>query len=223
MRARTGDVLASDCRPGGSSEITPFAEDKGRSARHLSAQSAVGLSKSAACLAEARQAGVRSLQEFATRNDVSGAFAAIPPYARLDGGGALDGVHDGDVRAAKAEVGSHLLLDFIVRWMRSRAPRGLRAHHPAGNAVAALGRLFVDEGLLQFVRLALFEQAFKRCDLARADRGDRHDAGIRRSSFDMNHARAALPQAAAKFGAVQPEFIPQDIEERRRWIGVDPM
>ena len=114
-----------------------------------------------------------------------------------------------------------MLANLVVSRMRIDQQQCLSAHHHAGNAVAALGRLFVDEGLLQLVRLALFEQAFKRGDLARADGGDRQDAGIRRPPIDMNHARAALPEAAAKFGAVQAEFIPQDIEERRRWLRVD--
>ena len=51
-----------------------------------------------------------------------------------------------------------MLANLVVSRMRIDQQQCLSAHHHAGNAVAALGRLFVDEGLLQLVRLALFEQ-----------------------------------------------------------------
>ena len=64
-------------------------------------------------------------------------------------GGAAHGGEDAHVRAAAAEVGAHVLADLLVRGCRIASQQRLRAHDHAGDAVAALRRLLVDEGPLQ--------------------------------------------------------------------------
>ncbi len=61
--------------------------------------------------------------------------------------------------AAAAKIGPHVLANFIVGRMAVDAQQCLRAHHHAGNAVPALRRLFIDEGLLELIWLAVFYQS----------------------------------------------------------------
>src|SRR3569833_1005053 len=139
--------------------------------------------------------------------------------ASSSNGSALDRAHDGGVRAATAEVWLHMTANFFVRRIWLLVQESLRLHHHPGNAVAALGGLFVDKGLLQLVRLAAFHQAFQRGDFAVADRRHRQKAGERRASVDMDHAGAALPESAAEARAMQPQIVPKDVKQRRRGIG----
>src|SRR5436853_2213992 len=96
----------------------------------------------------------------------------------------------------------------------------LRAHHHAGNAVAALRGLRLDEGLLHRSRLLSRAKAFYRADLAPLHDRDRRDARKDRLAIGEDRAGAALPQTAAKLGGVQPEFVAQHVEKWRRVVGV---
>ena len=125
--------------------------------------------------------------------------------------------------AAATQIGPHVLANFIVGRMGVDAQQCLRAHHHAGNAVAALRRLFIDEGLLELVWLAVFYQALERRDLALAHGGDWQNAGKRRTPVEVNQTRATLPQTASKLGAVQRQFVPEDIEKRGRRVRVNLM
>jgi hypothetical protein len=117
----------------------------------------------------------------------------------------------------------------MCRRISSSVGRGLtRNNVPArismlGNAVAALRRLLFDEGLLDLIWLAVFEQTLKRRDLALAHRGYRQNARERSAPADVNQTCVTLPQTASKLGAVQRQLVPEDIEERGRRVRVDLM
>src|SRR3954470_14777790 len=73
----------------------------------------------------------------------------------------------------------------------------LGGDHHAAAAVAALARLFVDEGLLQGMGFVDRAQALDGGDLA-LDRGDRRDAGADLLAVEQHAASAALSEAAAE-------------------------
>ena len=93
--------------------------------------------------------------------------------------------------------------NFVLGRMRIVLQQCLRPHHHAGDAVAALRRLFLDEGVLHRVHA----EPLDRADVAAGQRGERHQAGEHRLAIHHHRAGAALPQPAAEFGAIQPEFV----------------
>src|SRR4051795_10692268 len=96
----------------------------------------------------------------------------------------------------------------------------LGAHHHAGDAVAALRGLRLDEGLLHRSRFFRRAEAFDRADLASLEDRDRRDAGEDRLAVGEHRAGAALAEAAAELGAVQAQILAQHVEERRRAVGL---
>jgi hypothetical protein len=96
----------------------------------------------------------------------------------------------------------------------------LRPHHHAGDAIAALRRLLLNEGALQ--RPGIFHRAKPLDGLDRLALHARHrrDAGEMRFTVDHHGASPALTKTAAKFGAVHLQVVPQHIEQRRARIGI---
>jgi hypothetical protein len=105
--------------------------------------------------------------------------------------------------------------------MRRAVEQGLGAHDHTGNAIAALCRLKLDEGLLQGAGMVDRAQAFDGPHKAVADGRDRQQARKDRPVADNHRARAALPKAAAELGAVQLQIVAQGIQQRRRRIDVE--
>ena len=101
--------------------------------------------------------------------------------------------------------------------------QGLRPHHHAGDTIAALRRLLLDEGALDRRRRLDRSQAFERRDLPALQQHQRRDAGQHRLAVDDHRAGAALAEAAAEFGGVELEIVAQHIEQRRIGIRVDLM
>ncbi len=95
------------------------------------------------------------------------------------------------------------------------------AHHHSGNAVTALRGLFLDEGALHRPGLVEGAEALDGAHTARAHGRDRRDARENRFAVQHHRARAALPEPATELGAVQPQVVPQHVEQRRIGIGVD--
>src|SRR5260221_13081975 len=88
-----------------------------------------------------------------------------------DAGGALHRTHDAEMGSAAAEIVRQLRFDLLFRRLRVvRQQRG-GLHDHAVDAVAALHRLLVDEGLLDGVRTLVRPQPFKGYDLAVGNRG----------------------------------------------------
>ena len=80
--------------------------------------------------------------------------------------GAQGGLHDFHMRAAAAQVVVQLVAQLLLGGIGVAAQQGLHRHDHAVEAVAALGRLAVDEGLLRGAGALARAQAFQRGDLA---------------------------------------------------------
>ena len=92
-------------------------------------------------------------------------------------------------------------------------------HDHAGDAVAALRRLLLNESGLQRVRPLDGAEAFERGDLQLPERADCRDAGAHRGAVDEHHAGAALAKPAAELGGIEAKIIAQHIEQRRVRLG----
>src|SRR5882757_6948696 len=151
-----------------------------------------------------------------SRRDNIGTFMSAPPRGL---GRAQHRTHDPVMGAAAAEVERQSFAHLLLAGMRLGVENRLGGRDHAVDAVAALGRLLGDEGLLQRMRLFHAAQAFDGDDLGLADLRQRYHAGARRLSIDQDRAGPALPQAAAEFGAIEAEIVAQDVEQRRVRLG----
>ena len=89
-----------------------------------------------------------------------------------------------------------------------------RRDHDAGQAIAALAGLLVEDGLLDRVQRAVARQAFDRGDRLAGQGLDLARAGIGGLAVDQHHAGAALLGAAAEPGAAQAEIVAQHRQQR---------
>src|SRR5688572_19441324 len=129
-------------------------------------------------------------------------------------GRALHRLDDARVRAAAAQVAGERLPDLVVaRALVGREQRG-GFHDHAVDAVAALHRLLLDEGLLQRVRPLRGAQPFERDDLLAGGRGHGEATGAHGFSVHVHRTSAALREAAAKARAVEIEIVAQRVEQR---------
>src|SRR5262249_1238821 len=133
----------------------------------------------------------------------------------------LDGAQDAHVGAATTEMSGEFSADLAVTGLRIPLQQGLRPHHDAGNAVAALRGLLLDEGALDCRRLRRRAQAFERRHLLALHQHPRRHGGEYSLAVDDDRARAALSEPATIFGGVELELIAQDIEQRRVRLGGD--
>src|SRR5579862_6832256 len=134
---------------------------------------------------------------------------------------ATDCAQNPHVRAATAEVRRHVAANLGVARRGIRVEQRLRAHDHAGDAIAALRRLLVEERALQRIRIVHAAQRLDRANRAPAEHRDRRDAREHSLAVDDDRARAALTEAAAELRAVQLQMVPQHVKKRRIGIGVD--
>src|SRR6185295_13580247 len=95
------------------------------------------------------------------------------------------------------------------------------AHEDAGDAIAALQRLFGDEGALQRVRPLARSQSLDGGDILVRDRPQRRIAGRYRAIADDDIAGATLTTAAAEMRPGDVELSAQNIQQRPIGIGVN--
>src|SRR5690606_10583059 len=81
----------------------------------------------------------------------------------------------------------------------------------AALAIAALGHLLVDPGLLQGIELAVPREAFERRDLTADRRGGSH-ARAGRYTIHQHGADAALAEPAAEPRSLEVEIVAQHIK-----------
>ena len=117
------------------------------------------------------------------------------------------------MRAAPAQVAVQRLAHLVLVGRGLRRSRRHRADDHPGRAVAALGRLLVDQRLLDGVQRAV-RQALDRGDLAFRGPG-REVAGGPGLAVDQHEARAAQPDAAAEPRPGQAQIVPEHVEQRR--------
>jgi hypothetical protein len=132
----------------------------------------------------------------------------------------VHGLHNLHVRAAAAQVVQQRLADLRVRGLRAAAQQGHGGHHHAIGAVAALGGLGVDEGLLHGVRCFAASQAFQRGDLASGHALRRNHAGPRHAAVHQHRAGAAFAQPAAELRAVAERVIAQHLQQGGPRLGM---
>src|ERR1700730_4425004 len=128
---------------------------------------------------------------------------------------ALDGADDARMRAAAAQIVGEGLLDVCRARLLALVgvEEGGRLHDHAVDAVAALGGLLVDEGLLQRMWILRAAQALERHHLVVGlERRQRHHARAHRPAVDMHRAGTALTKPAAEPRSVQAEIVAQRIE-----------
>src|SRR6185437_6592640 len=137
--------------------------------------------------------------------------------------GPRDGAKDARMRAATAEIAGERLPHLAVAGLRIALQQGRRRHDHAVDAIAALRRLLVDEGLLDGMRLVDGAETLDGGDLLARRQGDREGAGAHRLAVDDHRAGAALSETAAEFCAVQLEVVAQHIEEGGIFLRVHPV
>src|SRR5437016_9886457 len=117
------------------------------------------------------------------------------------------------IRAAAADAVAHGLVDIRLRWIRRLGEQRRRRHDLPALAIAALGHVFLNPGLLDGVR-AIGGEPLDRSYLLARDAGDRRHAGPNRLPVDVHGACPAQRHPASEFGARHPERVPQNPEQR---------
>src|SRR5262249_14985017 len=118
-------------------------------------------------------------------------------------GRALHRAGHAQMRPAAAEIVSERLVERrYARILVLREQRDGPDDH-AVEAIAALRRLFVDEGLLHRRWLVGTAEALERHDLSRSDRREFDLAGKHRFAVQQHHAGAALAKAEAEARSAQ--------------------
>src|SRR5262249_40510635 len=138
---------------------------------------------------------------------------------RLRGAGARNRPDDSIVGAAAAEVTVERRSDLSPArvWLASNERR--RRNQDAGEAVAALSGVLVEEGVPQ--RLEHVAEALDGSHHSAGEARDLARARIGRLAVDQHHAGAALLGAAAETAAAQAKLVTQHREQRRRAVARD--
>src|SRR5262245_1668992 len=121
--------------------------------------------------------------------------------------------------AAAAQVCGESLAHVMLGRPWIAVEQVLRGHDHSIDAIAALSRLLIDEGLLQRVRLLNGSEALDRRDLGVTNRPNLCDAGACRSAVNQHGASATLGQPAPELGTVKREIVAQDVKEGRIGFG----
>src|SRR5262249_4851834 len=88
------------------------------------------------------------------------------------------------------------------------------AHHDAGDAIGALPRLVIDEGLLYAFGIVRLPKSFKGGHLRPvSDRLDLRNAGPLGDTVDDYRAGTGVRYAAAEFYAARSHLVAQDVQQ----------
>src|SRR6478672_11866584 len=104
--------------------------------------------------------------------------------------------------------------DLCVRRQRIAAKQGGRAHYNTSQAVAALTRLLLDEGLLQRVERCTASKPLDRRYGPACDRRHGSIAGLNTAPIQKNSAASTHALSATEPSTLQLEVIAQDVNER---------
>ena len=107
-----------------------------------------------------------------------------------------------------------LRADLCVRWRGIAVEQNGRSHDDAAQAVTALTRLLLDEGLLQGVQHCAIPKPFDGCDRSAFRRRYGSVAGLHASPIHRNRAASAHALSASEPGTLQLEIISQDVDKR---------
>jgi len=134
---------------------------------------------------------------------------------------AQHGANDSIVRSAATKVAVECRTNVGISRFWIAVKQRLRDHDHAGDAIAALSGLFIDESLLESVRLAVFHQPGQSRDRSTYGSLSSGLTGPDRFSINQDCARAALRQAAAELGPVLIEVVVKYKKQRRVSRGID--
>lgn len=113
-------------------------------------------------------------------------------------GSPLDGSNHSQVTTAAAEYRVQSFLDVLVARVGVPVQQHLGIHNYAVHAIAALCRLFFDEGCLQRVRIGNAAQPFQCRYVLILDDADRSDTGKDGVPLHDHRARSALAQTTTE-------------------------
>ena len=101
--------------------------------------------------------------------------------------------------------------------------QGFTGHDPAVQTISALRGLFINEGLLNAMRIFGSSQTIESDDFLAKRAGNRVETGADGAIIDEHSASAALPQPAAEPGIVEGQGVSKDVEKGALGIHVDGM
>jgi hypothetical protein len=129
-----------------------------------------------------------------------------------------NGSEHASVGKAAAQDATQSVSDFLVRGRGLYVQHRLRRQDHATQAKSALSRSFVNECLLDWMRLLRCAETFQGRDfvLTRCLKG--HDARAHHLAAYDHSAGAALSHSTAESRAAQPKLVVENEEERRFWI-----
>src|SRR5207248_1701371 len=132
---------------------------------------------------------------------------------------AIDGAQDALVRTAAAHVLRESLADLAFAWPCMACEERRHGHHKAGDAVAALHRRLIDEGLLDRMQCAVAGEPFDRRDRPARYGADRRHTRAQWLAIDDHRAGAAEPLAAAVLRAGEAGIEADEAEQVAGRIG----
>jgi hypothetical protein len=136
-------------------------------------------------------------------------------------GRAFHGLNDFQMRPAPTQDPRKRPPDLFVCGIGILIQKRFYGEDYAVSAVPALGRLLVDEGLLNRVRMFKGPEPLQREDFLGFGCGHWSDARANEFAAGNDCARSALAEPTTKLRPVQPEVVPQDVEKGASWIDVN--
>src|SRR5712692_9310666 len=124
----------------------------------------------------------------------------------------MDRFPDSWIGSAAADVAAHGVVDLLVGGVRIRLEQGRGAHDLARLAEAALRHAELDPRRLAGVLAAVVGESLDRGDVGELRHANVDAAGAHGAPVEMDGARAALGNAAAELGALEPQNVAQGPE-----------
>lgn len=115
------------------------------------------------------------------------------------------------MRSTAAQIRLQLRPDLGIAGVGISEEQGVRAHHHAWDAVAALRGLFLDKRALQRTWAIGGPEPFEGRDLFSLQLSYWSDAGEGRHSSNHHGACPALADPAAEFGSIEMQILAQDV------------
>src|SRR6266700_5157595 len=122
--------------------------------------------------------------------------------------------------AAAADVGNGVV-DVSVSRLGLLLEQSCDRHDHAALAIAALRNVVIDPGLLHLGQYDVDREALDRGDVLADGVAGLHATGSHCGAIDVNRAGAALGDAAAIFGAGQPDVFTDRPKQRRVRLDID--
>jgi hypothetical protein len=111
------------------------------------------------------------------------------------------------MREASAQNAFESRAHLLVRSIGLGIQNGFRGQDDTAQAKPALGRAFVDESLLQWMKFLRGSEPLQRGDFILPDSAYRHNAGAHNPAAHNHRAGSALGHTTAKLGPAEAEFI----------------